>query len=136
MGVENNIAEIIGNSATEGLAQRLAIRATKAIVHGDAALARAGNTRGYGLVDLDDPAFKGDGWRTMALVPSAYKESPELFYGPFLQVGTYLREKGVIENDAGAFALDMILDPINLATAGTMGLAGKATGGVISGLTK
>lgn len=127
---------IVGESALQGLGQRLALRAAKAIVHGDAALSRTGEQRGYGLVDLDDPSLRGDGWKSLAIVPAAYKESPELFYGPFLQVGTYMRQQGILESDAAAFALDMVVDPLNLATAGTLGLAGKATGGVVSGLTK
>lgn len=134
--IETAFPKIVGDSALEGLASRLAIRATKAAVHGSEALARAGNQTGYGLVDLGDPSLRGDGWRTMALVPAAYKESPELFYGPFLQVGSYLRESGIIEDDAAAFAIDMVVDPLNLVSAGTLGVAGKMTGGLVSGLTK
>ena len=99
--------------------------------------------QGYDWLDLDDPAFNGDGHRSKAFVPKQYAKDPELFwYGlgvPLPQVGTYLKGQGLVESDGLALALDIGLDPTNLVavaagpfgpalTAGKFGLkaAGRA----------
>lgn len=55
--------------------------------------------------------------------PSQFKAEPELFWGPFMQLGTYLE----IEDPAARFLVDALADPLNLLTFGT-GTALNATG--------
>lgn len=70
-----------------------------------------------------------EGFRATLLAPSKYADDPELFYGPFLQVGSYFD----IGPDWLQFAIDSVVDPLNLVTAGTGGALGKVG---IRGLTK
>lgn len=87
--------------------------------------------QGYGYMELDGPGFHGDGFKSRVFVPKQLTKEPELFWGPFLQLGTYLKGQGMIDSDGLALAMDIALDPTNLLTSGTFGLLGKATKGAV-----
>lgn len=128
------LAKLLGEPIGPQVAEQVALRGAKA-----AALAlrpSPSEDRGYAYVQFDQPLYRPQGVRAVALVPGAYAEEPELFYGPFLQLGTYLKEKGMVGSEGLAFAMDLALDPINLVGFGTAGAAGKLTKGAISGLTE
>jgi hypothetical protein len=118
------IAELLG----EGAAGRLAVRGTKA----GALLARdlaPSAEVGFDYLPVSLPERELEGaLRTRMFVAKGAAKSPELFYGPFLQLGTYLD----VGPDWLKFVADVALDPINLVVPGLGGAAAKA--GV--GLTK
>lgn len=136
MSSVTDLGEIVGKSLTDDVAGKIALRAAKVAALG-VEHAFPSQQGGLGVVDLNNPLFHGDGYDTKLLAAKSYTKAPELFYGPFMQLGTYLKGKGVIQSDALALGLDVLgPDPINLATLGTAGAAGKLTGGLISGLTR
>jgi len=57
----------------------------------------------------------GDNLNYHMLVPGDVQKTPELFWGPFMQLGTYMG----IENPALRFLVDAVADPTNLLTFGT-----------------
>lgn len=136
MSSVENLGEIVGKTLTDDLAGRLAGRALKVGALGAERLLPS-QDGSLGVIDLDNPLLSGDGYQTKLLAAGTYTKQPELFYGPFMQLGTYLKGKGIIQSDALALGIDILgPDPINLATLGTGGLIEKATGGLISGLTR
>lgn len=101
----------------EEIGPRLAQRAGKVAA---TAASRLGEPRDdpYAFARMDVtaglPGSPG-GLEGFVYAPSQYKAEPELFWGPFMQLGTYLE----IENPGLRFLVDAIADPINLLTFGT-----------------
>ena len=111
-----------GDQIPSFVAQNLLFRSVKASAM---ATRQPSEFQGYAIKDLEGPAFTGDGYATKAFVPGQFVKDPELFWGPFMQLGSFLKGKGVIESDGLAMAMDIVLDPTNLIGAGTLGSLSK-----------
>lgn len=149
MGVEGQLAELIGKKAmglqaastSLQVMQRFGALGTKAGV-----LASRDNpmdTQGHEILDISSAMpLRGDGFQTKALLPRQYTKSPELFvtiggvWTPLMQTGTFLKGQGFDIPDELAFVMDFAVDWVNLISLGTVGLAGKVTGNILSGMTK
>jgi len=112
----DDIYKAIDGVRTKDLAGRLAVRATGVAAKGVKAL----TDDSLGFYDITNDVSTG-GFGGHMIVPAKFENEPELFYGPFAQLGTYLG----IENPVARFVVDAVFDPLNLVTVGTGALLNR-----------
>jgi hypothetical protein len=116
-GASQALATKIGGEALGDLPARLGARAAKL-----AAVGAAEYGRREGLEDAFErfditKSLGGDrqGITANIIAPHKFDAAPELYWGPSMQLGTYLG----IEDEALRLAVDVIIDPLNLILPGS-----------------
>lgn len=129
-----DLPKMFGEEALDKVGQRVGLLGAKA-----ATLAATDQEDvGRGFLDVSSVFDTSDGVTTRILSPVNFQESPSLFvtipfgdkrvWTPFMQVGTVAG----VEDDFLRLAMDFILDPINLASFGTLGAGAKVGGKLAS----